>query len=132
MVSTEFLMNPQYASKGASVDNPCFTLIARMDKAPPYIIQLENGSLAIKIYDTDSPMTVLIKKFMAAFGIADIKMRMLYVVELLKIQGFPVNYILIGNQTDQKKFIGNSVEVNTARAMCEATAKRIFELKSAA
>ncbi|WP_312750501.1 DNA cytosine methyltransferase [Epilithonimonas hominis] len=132
LVSTEFLMNPQYASKGSSIEDPCFTLIARMDKAPPYIIQLENGSIVIEIYETDSPMTVLIKKFMAAFGIADIKMRMLYVVELLKIQGFPVNYILIGNQTDQKKFIGNSVEVNTAQAMCEATAMKLFELKAAA
>ncbi len=132
LVSTEFLMNPQYASKGSSVEDPCFTLIARMDKAPPYIIQLENGSIAIEIYETDSPMTVLIKKFMAAFGIADIKMRMLYVVELLKIQGFPVNYILIGNQTDQKKFIGNSVEVNTAIAMCEATSSVLVELRKTA
>jgi DNA (cytosine-5)-methyltransferase 1 len=132
LVSTEFLMNPQYESKGASVDKPCFTLIARMDKMPPYIIQLETGRIAIEIYQNDSPMTVIIKKFMAAFGIADIKMRMLYVKELLKIQGFPVNYILIGNQTDQKKFIGNSVEVNTAKAMCEATANKLFEIRKAA
>lgn len=132
LVSTEFLMNPQYDSKGSSVDKPCFTLIARMDKMPPYIIQLETGRIAIEIYKNDSPMTVIIKKFMAAFGIADIKMRMLYVIELLKIQGFPVNYVLIGNQTDQKKFIGNSVEVNTAKAMCEATAYRLFQQRKAA
>jgi len=46
---------------------------------------------------------------MAAYGIIDIKMRMLKVPELLKIQGFPNNYYLAGNQSDQKKFIGNSV-----------------------
>jgi DNA (cytosine-5)-methyltransferase 1 len=132
LVSTEFLMNPQYESKGSRIEDPCFTLIARMDKAPPYIIQLDNGQMAIEIYETDSPMTVLIKKFMAAYGIADIKMRMLFVMELLKIQGFPVNYILIGNQSDQKKFIGNSVEVNTAIAMCEATSSVLIELRKTA
>jgi DNA (cytosine-5)-methyltransferase 1 len=30
-----FLLNPQYNSKGSSIDKPCFTLIARMDKMPP-------------------------------------------------------------------------------------------------
>lgn len=132
LVNTEFLMNPQYKCKGSDVEKPCFTLIARMDKAPPYLIQLESGEVGIEIYDADSEMTVLIKKFMAAHGIIDIKMRMLFVQELLKIQGFPVHYILIGNQSDQKKFIGNSVEVNTAKAMCEATAIRLIQLKKAA
>ncbi len=132
LVNTEFLLNPQYQSKGSDVNDPCFTLIARMDKMPPYIVQIETGEFAIEIYSNDSPMTILIKKFMAAHGIVDIKMRMLYVIELLKIQGFPVHYILIGNQADQKKFIGNSVEVNTAKAMCEATAIKINELKKTA
>jgi DNA (cytosine-5)-methyltransferase 1 len=36
-------------------------------------------------------------------------MRMLKVLELLKIQGFPEGYVLKGNQSDQKKYIGNSV-----------------------
>lgn len=75
-------------------------LLERLDKMPPYIVQMETGQLAIEIYESDSPMTVLVKKFMAMFGIIDIKMRMLYVQELLKIQGFPVNYILIGNQAE--------------------------------
>lgn len=132
LVNTEFLLNPQYQSKGSDVNDPCFTLIARMDKMPPYIVQIETGEFAIEIYSNDSPMTILIKKFMAAHGIVYIKMRMLYVIELLKIQGFPVHYILIGNQADQKKFIGNSVEVNTAKAMCEATAIKINELKKTA
>ncbi|MFC7346011.1 DNA cytosine methyltransferase [Chryseobacterium zhengzhouense] len=132
LVNTEFLMNPQYYSKGSDIEKPCFTLIARMDKMPPYLVQVESGEFGIEIYDTDSEMTVLIKKFMAAHGIIDIKMRMLFVEELLKIQGFPVHYILIGNQADQKKFIGNSVEVNTAKAMCEATTIKILELKKAA
>ena len=34
--------------------------------------------------------------------------------------GFPEDYMLIGTQADQKKFIGNAVEVNMARVLCEA------------
>lgn len=54
------------------------------------------------------------------YGIIDIKMRMLKIPELKKIMGFPEDYVLIGTQADQKKFIGNAVEVTIARAWCEA------------
>jgi DNA (cytosine-5)-methyltransferase 1 len=104
-----YLLNPQYADKGKSVDDPCFTLIARMDKKPPYLVSTEKGEAAIEIYETDSPATVKIKLFMAAHGIIDIKMRMLKIPELLRIQGFPRNYVLCGTQADRKKFIGNAV-----------------------
>lgn len=97
-----YLMNPQYASNGGSVDSPCFTLIARMDKKPPYLIALENGEIAIEIYETDSPTMKKIKQFMALYGIIDIKMRMLKISELKLIMGFPKNYVLIGTQADQK------------------------------
>ncbi|MEQ3311907.1 DNA cytosine methyltransferase, partial [Phocaeicola dorei] len=70
-----YLMNPQFNSAGGSVDSPCFTLIARMDKMPPYLVATESGQVAIEIYDNDSPMTVKIKEFMALYGIVDIKMR---------------------------------------------------------
>ncbi len=39
---------------------------------------------------------------------------------LKKIMGFPEDYVLVGTQADQKKFIGNAVEVTIARAWCEA------------
>lgn len=120
-----YLMNPQFNSAGGSVDNPCFTLIARMDKMPPYLIATETGRVAIEIYDTDSPMTRKIKEFMALYGIVDIKMRMLRIPELKKIMGFPEDYTLVGSQADQKKFIGNAVEVNMARVLCEALAQKI-------
>lgn len=121
-----FLLNPQYQSAGGSVDRPCFTLIARMDKMPPYLIQTEKG-IGIEVYDTDSPMTRKIKEFMAMYGIIDIKMRMLKVSELKSIMGFPKDYELIGTQAEQKKFIGNAVEVNMSRALCEALAYRLEE-----
>lgn len=125
LVSACFLMNPQYTSCGGSVDNPCFTLIARMDKMPPYLVQTESGISGIAVYESDSPMTVKIKEFMALYGIVDIKMRMLRINELKLIMGFPEDYVLIGTQADQKKFIGNAVEVTIARAWCEALCNEI-------
>lgn len=115
-----YLMNPQFSSSGGSVDSPCFTLIARMDKMPPYLVATETGEIMIEIYESDSPMTVKIKHFMALYSIIDIKMRMLKISELKLIMGFPEDYVLIGSQADQKKFIGNAVEVTIARAWCVA------------
>ena len=121
-----YLMNPQFASKGGSVEDPCFTLIARMDKMPPYLISTKEG-LGIEVYDTDSPMTKKIKEFMAMYNIIDIKMRMLKISELKRIMGFPVDYVLKGSQSEQKKFIGNAVEVGMARVLCEALCDRLDE-----
>lgn len=121
-----YLMSPQFASKGGSVDSPYFTLIARMDKMPPYLINTEEG-VGIEVYESDSPMTVKIKEFMAAYGIYDIKMRMLNIQELKRIMGFPEDYTLIGSQSEQKKFIGNAVEVNMARVLCEALFEKLSQ-----
>ena len=95
---------------------------------PPYLISTENG-LGIEVYDTDSPMTRKIKEFMAMYNIIDIKMRMLKISELKKIMGFPVDYVLKGNQSEQKKFIGNAVEVGMARVLCEALCLRLEEVE---
>ena len=141
-----YLMNPQFASPGSSVDDPCFTLIARMDKRPPHIVSLNTilntdsllpdfikidafGNVFIEIYEDDSSTLKKIKEFMAIYGIIDILMRMLKIHELLHIMGFPKGYKLIGSKADQKKFIGNAVEVNMARVLCEFLAKRLHELK---
>ena len=137
-----YLMNPQYKSAGGNVDKPCFTLIARMDKMPPYLVEAEtNGNilpfirqtkegLIYEIYDTDSEMTKKIKEFMAIYGIVNITMRMLRVPELKRIMGFPENYILVGSQADQKKFIGNAVEVTMARVLCEGLVKRLKDVRN--
>lgn len=97
-----------------------------MDKMPPYLIQTEEG-IGIEVYDTDSPMTRKIKEFMAVYGIVDIKMRMLKVPELLAIMGFPKGYVLVGTQSEQKKYIGNAVEVHMSKALCEALAQILEE-----
>ena len=134
LVSAEqYLMNPySYESDGGSIEKPCFTLIARMDKMPPYLISTEQGELGIAIFDDDSKMTRKIKEFMALYGIIDIKMRMLNIQELKRIQGFPEDYILIGTQAQQKKYLGNAVEVNMSRVLCEALAERLSDYKKVA
>ena len=71
----------------------------------------------------------LIPEFMAMYCIVNITMRMLRVNELKRIMGFPEDYVLVGTQTEQKKFIGNAVEVNMARVLCEALVNRLVKLK---
>lgn len=142
-----YLMNPQYDNKGNSIEAPCFTLIARMDKAPPHIISVErNNKQSVEIAgflndidmqhmideaeDVFGPrleksIRVQIIEFMIYHQIVDIKMRMLHIPEMLKIQGFPDWYKLIGTQTEQKKYIGNSVEVTVGKHIFRAIDKKI-------
>ena len=129
IVSAQYLMNPySFKSDGGSIDNPCFTLIARMDKMPPYLITTKEGVVGIAIYETDSPWTRKVKEFMAAYGIVDICMRMLKIDELKRIMGFPADYVLVGTQAEQKKYIGNAVEVNMSRVLCEALSERLRKI----
>lgn len=128
IVSPQYLMNPySFKSDGGSIDKPCFTLIARMDKMPPYLITTKDGALGIAIYEDDSEWTRKVKEFMAAYGIVDICMRMLNIGELKRIMGFPTDYVLVGTQAEQKKYIGNAVEVNMSRVLCEALSRRLIE-----
>jgi DNA (cytosine-5)-methyltransferase 1 len=142
---THFIINPQWFNRSAiSVENPCPTIIARMDKAPLYVataeqvqvvnvyvvesitrpvqpvIQTKAGNLIYIMWTGDSVMTRALKLFMAQNGIVDIKMRMLEIEELLRIQGFPDGYVLKGTKTSQKKFIGNSVVPLVAERLIEA------------
>jgi len=106
---------------------------ARQDKAPLYLVSIQNGAAAIPLYDDEPEVMQRIKIFMAHYGLVDIKMRMLRVLELLKIQGFPAEYVLCGNQSDQKKFIGNSVVPQVVKAWIEAMAEKMIDkLKKAA
>ena len=138
-------MDAQYSRIGRDLDQPCFTLIARMDKTPPYLIEASTetkdtppfikiigNTIVYEIYETDSPKMKQIKEFMALYGLVDIKMRMLLIKELKRIMGFPENYKLIGTQADQKKFIGNAVEVTMARALSRAKARKLKMLKLSA
>ena len=108
---------------------------------PPYLIEathngalndfitLTDKGLVYHIYDTDTEPMKQIKEFMALYNIVDIKVRMLRVGELKKIMGFPEDYVLVGTQAEQKKYIGNAVEVNMARVLCEALYKGLLTLQ---
>lgn len=62
---------------------------------------------------------VLIKKFMIKNSTSDMRIRMLRVDDLLRIQGFSNGCILRGTQKEQKKCIGNSVHPIIAKRWVE-------------
>ena len=127
-----YLVNPQYGNKGNSTDEPCPVIIASQNKRPLLLVAAETGQVLIPVYESDSDITIKIKEFMAIYGLADIKMRMLRVAELLKIQGFPPYYHMVGNQSDAKKFIGNSVVPVVVQRWVEALSVSINQNKKAA
>lgn len=123
-----YIVNPSHGGHSTSTDVPCPIIIARQDKAPLYLVQAEKGSVAVAVFDCDSEIMIKIKQFMSAYGLVDIKMRMLRVIELLRIQGFSENYKMVGNQTDQKKFIGNSVVPHVVKAWCEVMGGKLIDM----
>lgn len=127
-----YIVNPSHGVYTTSAENPCPVIIASQDKAPLYLLQIEEAPACIPVYDDDPEIMVKIKVFMALYGIGDIKMRMLKISELLPIQGFPRDYKLYGNQSDQKKFIGNSVVPHVVKSWCEAMATACRELRKEA
>ena len=128
----QYLVNPQFSCPGNSVDAPCPTVIARQDKMPlqvasvtmdghlPSFIRREGDTLIYLFYESDSEIMKEIKRFMFVFGIVDISMRMLRIDELKLIQGFPKDYVLVGTQEEQKKYLGNAVVTIMAKVWCEA------------
>lgn len=128
----QYLINPQFSCPGNSVDAPCPTVIARQDKLPlqvasvttegkaPSFIRRQGDNLVYLFYDTDSEIMKEIKRFMFVYGIVDISMRMLKIDELKLIQGFPKDYVLVGTQEEQKKYLGNAVVTIMAKVWCEA------------
>lgn len=122
-----YLINPSWGGNPGSVEDPCCVIVARQDKAPLYFVQVERGNVAIAVFDGDSEIMIKIKQFMAVYGIVDIKMRMLRILELLRIQGFPKKYKLEGNQSEQKKFIGNSVVPQVVKCWIEALGQKLID-----
>lgn len=124
-----YLLSLQYGGQMSSVEKPAPTILATSNKTPIYLVITEHGP-AIQVYETDSPIIVKLKEFMALYGIVDIKMRMLRPDELLRIQGFPDNYRLAGTQEEQKKFIGNSVVPHVVKAWALAMHQSLTEQKA--
>lgn len=123
---TAFVTNPQYGGSNRSVHEPAATAIARQDKAPLGLAQCAmNGQTLPVIHPDDDPYMVLIKKYCIEHNITDILIRPLTVLEMLRIQGFPGWYRLLGTKTEQKKHIGNSVEVKVGVALFQSIDKQI-------
>lgn len=119
-----------------SVHEPCFTLIAKMDKRPPCLVSAETRAtygpfpvLSQEVYADESiPVIDRIVLFMQANGLSDIRMRMLTVQELKEIQGLGPDYVLKGSQANQKKFIGNAVVPHVVKAWAEAYWRETFSV----
>lgn len=122
-----YILNPSHGGHTNSIEDACPTIVARQDKAPLYLVMVEEGVYAIRVFDTDTAAVVKLKQFMWMYGIVDIKMRMLKVSELLSIQGFPEGYVLAGTQEEQKKHIGNSVEPNQVTCWALAIAEELID-----
>lgn len=114
-----------------NIENPAPTVTTN-PKHHLVTCRIKQQKSSIAITHDDSPAMEKIKRFMALYGIIDIKMRMLRIPELKRIMGFPSDYVLVGTQADQKKFIGNAVEVNMARALCEAICREIVRKRKVA
>ena len=124
-IATSWIVNPQYSNAGNAVTDPAPTVIASQRSRPLALATTTaEGSPRWTPADTDSLAMAELKAFMRANGIADIFMRMLKVVELKRIQGFPDEYILKGTLNDRKKFIGNSVETGVVAAWLRAIANQ--------
>ena len=138
------MYNPQYGGSFRSINDPAGTLIARQDKAPvafmqtdrvpapvpvqvthlarnradyePHVVVTEN-LITYKHFANDDEWITKLKLFMEQNQIIDIMLRPLTIKEMLRVQGFPDDYVLRGTQTEQKKYIGNSVEVQVGMAL---------------
>jgi DNA (cytosine-5)-methyltransferase 1 len=126
LVSTCFIVN-EYSGGGqhSSVDEACPAVLTHPKQKVVSCIT-DTGQVMVEFYGTDSESMCRIKRFMALYGIIDIKMRMLKISELKLIMGFPESYVLVGTQAEQKKYIGNAVEVNMARVLCEALITKLY------
>lgn len=133
-----YLVNPQFGWPAVSIEKPCFTLIAKMDKRPPYLLSVEpseavsaTGTNRVEYYRDDTICPEMrIRAFMEDYGIEDIFMRMLEIIELKRIQGFPESYILLGPKDQQKKFIGNAVVPQVVAAWAKAYFREVNKMNT--
>ena len=110
----------------SSIDRPAPTLTTkdRFQVVRPFF---EGHCIAWAVRADDTPAMRRIKEFCALYGIVDVTMRMLRISEMKRIQGFGDDYVLVGTQEEQKKYLGNAVVTQVATALCEALAEALSE-----
>ena len=79
------------------------------------------------VYDT-SRQVVTLHQVVERFMLGDSLCEKCIVTEIMFDEHAGYTYTLIGTQEEQKKFIGNAVEVNMARVLCEALVAKLYEL----
>ena len=86
-----------------------------------------SGQPGEKVLDKpgDTPAMLRLKAACRQAGIVDLRARMLTVRESFRGQGFPDWYTLLGTETQQRKMIGNAVEVNTGLAVANEVRKML-------
>lgn len=121
-----FIVNPQYNNTGNSIEQPAPTVIASQKAYPLSLASaVEHAPPKWEYCEGDTEVMRELKDYMRDKNIGDIFMRMLFVVELKRIQGFPDGYVLKGPKHTQKKHIGNSVETTVVSRWFEAIAKQL-------
>lgn len=115
LVSAQFLMSTNFNNIGNSLTEPAPTQLA--SRKYDYLVTTDEGENKSVIQKWDSAEAIELKMFMQEHGIADVKMRPLFISEMLKIMTFPDGYILKGTKTEQKKYIGNAVPPKAAQAI---------------
>lgn len=120
LVSAQFLMSTSFNNIGTDLKDPAPTQLASR-KYDYLVTSDDSGTNRAIIQEGDGEELIALKMFMQENGISDIKMRPLYIVEMLKIMTFPDGYKLIGTKTEQKKYIGNAVPVEAAERIVEAS-----------
>lgn len=120
LVSAQFLMSTNFNNVGTNLNEPAPTQLA--SRKYDYLVTSDNSGTNMSIIqEGDCEELIALKMFMQENGIYDIKMRALYISEMLKIMTFPENYKLIGTKTEQKKYIGNAVPPIAAKAIVSAS-----------
>jgi DNA (cytosine-5)-methyltransferase 1 len=87
----------------------------------PFMIKV-NHSGGDRVSSLNEPLATLTTKrdnaLIMSYGL-DIRFRMLKNHELKRAQGFPEDYVITGNTTEQTKQIGNAVPVNLSRELAQ-------------
>lgn len=124
-----FLIGQQSGATARPVNLPAPTLATgcAVSLVEPFVVSFYGGSTVVT--STREPLRTLTttdRHGLVARQQLDITFRMLQVHEGAAAMGFPDGYRFAGTKRDQMKQIGNAVEVNQARALCEAMVEDVL------
>ena len=103
------------------LSEPLSTVVTKQEHVlvEPLLLEYYGNGRALPVSEPVPTVTTKDRFALISNCNLDIRFRMLNNNELKRAQGFPDNYILTGNTTEQTKQIGNAVPVNTAEALAK-------------